>query len=202
LFLQALGDSSVLLRVSDDIQQAFIAKLTIEWLPDKRFELLYRGSRDGMTPAAFHDKCDGKGPTLVLIAGQSAGQPVCVFGGYAGKSWEYASVREDFKVIDARDSFLFAVLNPFGDGIVKMAVNEGSECAGEAMKCHADWGPWFYFGFAVRSSIASSTAIFDEMSSCNLRSDGTFCDSLGRSNATFTGSVSFAPIEIEVWSVC
>jgi hypothetical protein len=203
LFLQALGDSSVLLRVSDDIQQAFIAKLTTEWLPDKRFELLYRGSHDGMTAAAFHDKCVGKGPTLVLVAGQSEGQPVCVFGGYAGKSWERGpEIGWETKGIDARDSFLFTVLNPFGDGIVKMAVNERSEYAGEAMQCHAGLGPWFGSGFLVRSSSVSPTAVFDERSGCRLVSGGTFGDPLGRGHNTFTGAERFRPLEIEVWPVC
>jgi hypothetical protein len=201
LFLQALTDSSVLSRVSDDIRRTFIAKLTAEWLPDKRFELLYRGSRDGMTPAAFLDKCDGKGPTLVLITGQSEGQPVCVFGGYAGQSWERGPQR-GAKAVGARDSFLFTVLNPFGDGIVKMAVNEGSGAADRAMLCHAGWGPVFGNGFGVWNSGRSPTAVFDETSGCWLRSEATYDDPLGRGRSTFTGAYNFKPLEIEVWSVC
>jgi hypothetical protein len=205
-FLQALTDSSVLLRVSDEVCCDFIAKLATEWLPDKRFELLYRGSHDGMTAAAFHDKCDGKGPTLVLVAGQSAGQPVCVFGGYAGKSWERGPESGwEAKAIDARDSFLFTVLNPFGDGIVKMAVNERSWYAGMAMMCHAGRGPLFGFGFVVASSSLSlaPTAVFDdERSDCGVWSEGTFDDPLGRGDDTFTGAEHFRPLEVEVWSVC
>ena len=30
------------------------------------FNLLYRASRDGNTVAAFHEKCDNKGPTIVI----------------------------------------------------------------------------------------------------------------------------------------
>jgi hypothetical protein len=201
----------VLARVEDAaVRRDFIAKLTTEWLP-KPFvfglrkqvgELLYRGSRDGMTAAAFHDKCDGKGPTLVLVAGQSKGKPVCVFGGYAGKSWERGPESGAAKAIYARDSFLFTVLNPFGDGIVKMAVNERSESVGEAMLCHAGRGPWFDCGFVVGSSSESPTAVFDERSYCGLRSEGTFGDPLGRGYKTFTGATYFRPFEIEVWSVC
>jgi hypothetical protein len=203
-FLQALATCSVLSHVSDDVHLEFIAKLTTEWLPDKRFELLYRGSRDGMTAAAFHDKCDGKGPTLVLVAGQSEGQPVCVFGGYAGKSWERGSDNafQSGTKIDARDSFLFTVLNSFGDGIVKMAVNERSEYAGRAMRCHACWGSLFGCGFGVRSSSWSPTAVFDEWSACWLSSGGTFGDPLGRGIKAFTGAGNFRPLEVEVWSVC
>jgi hypothetical protein len=201
-FLQALATCSVLSHVSIGVRRDFITKLTAEWLPDKRFELLYRGSRDGMTAAAFHDKCDGKGPTLVLVTGQSAGQPVCVFGGYAGKSWERGPESGWAKYIDARDSFLFTVLNPFGDGIVKMAVNERSVHAGEAMLCHACCGPWFGGGFDVGNSTVSPTAVYDETSRCWLWPIGTFGDALGRGDNTFTGAFNFRPLEIEVWSVC
>jgi hypothetical protein len=199
-----LAHSSVLVHVSDDVHLEFIAKLTTEWLPDKRFELLYRGSRDGMTPAVFHDKCDGKGPTLVLVAGQSAGKPVCVFGGYAGKSWERGPESGAVKVIDARDSFLFTVLNPFGDGTAKMAVNERSWYAGLAMRCHPVCGPWFNCGFVVKcsKSSVSPTAVFDERSYCELFSGGAFGDPLGRAYQTFTGAYDFMPLEVEVWSVC
>jgi hypothetical protein len=197
-----LVGGSVLSHVSDDIRNDFIVKLSTEWLPDKRFELLYRGSRDGMTPAAFHEKCDGKGPTLVLVAGQSAGQPVCVFGGYAGESWESAPESVLPKYVDARDSFLFTVLNPFGDGIVKMAVNERSCYAGEAMVCHAGWGPWFGYGFAVKSPSVSPTAVFDDWSWCWPRSFGAYGDPLGRGHNSFTGAGNFRPLEVEVWSVC
>jgi hypothetical protein len=200
--LQMLVDGSVLSHVSDDIRNDFIVKLSTEWLPDKRFELLYRGSRDGMTAAAFHDKCDGKGPTLVLVAGQSKGKPVCVFGGYAGKSWESAPESVLPKYVDARDSFVFTVLNPFGDGIVKMTVNEESEYAGKAMQCHAGLGPWFGSGFVVRSSSGSPTAVFDEGSWCVLRSVGAYGDPLGRGHNSFTGAGNFRPLEVEVWSVC
>jgi hypothetical protein len=204
--LQALAGSSVLLHVSDGKYRDFIAKLTTEWLPDKRFELLYRGSRDGMTPTSFHDKCDGEGPTLVLVAGQSEGQPVCVFGGYAGKSWERGrrNVWESASTIDARDSFLFTVLNSFGDGIVKMAVNEASRHAGKAMQCHAGLGPVFSGGFVLRSSSCSPTAVFDdeEECRCELVSGNTFADPLGRCSDTFSGAYYFKPLEIEVWSVC
>jgi hypothetical protein len=200
--LQALADSSVLPHVSDDTRRDFIAKLTTEWLPDKRFELLYRGSRDGMTAAAFHDKCDDEGPTLVLVAGQSARKPVCVFGGYAGKSWERGPDSGEANGIDSCDSFLFTVLNPWCDGSVKMPVNEGSRYAGEAMQCHAGRGPWFNGGFVVKSSSAASTAVFDEWSFCGLYSGFTFGDPLGRGSRTLTGAECFTPLEVEVWSVC
>jgi hypothetical protein len=202
LFPQALGDSSVLPCVRDHIRHDFIVKLATEWLADKRLVLLYRGSCHSMTAAAFHGKCDGKGPTLVLIAGQSVGQPVCVFGGYAGKSWERGPDRGEANGIDSCDSFLFTVANPFGDGIVKMTVNEESRYhANNAMMYDAVDGPVFGCGFAVANSSGSPTEVFDESCGCGLMAGGTFGDPLGRGYNTFTGSTFFVPLEIEVWSV-
>jgi hypothetical protein len=204
--LQGLpGGSTVLSRVEDvAVRREFITKLTTEWLP-KPFigrrkqvgELLYRGSRDGMTPAAFHEKCDGKGPTLVLVAGRSEGQQVCVFGGYAGKAWDSRGY-----FVDARDSFVFTVLNPFGDGIVKMPVNERSGYySGQAMHCDAGQGPSFGCGFVVKRLGMSPTEVFSGWSSCALESGGTFGDPLGRGKKTFTGAYRFMPLEVEVWRV-
>jgi hypothetical protein len=147
-----------------------------------------------MTAAAFHGSCDGKGPTLVLVAGQSEGRPVCVFGGYAGKSWDSSS-----GYADARDSFLFTVVNPFGDGIVKMPVNKGGGDAGKAMWCRAAFGPSFGCGVFVKSLSGSPTAVFDGTSYCSLLSGSTFGNPLGRGDKTFTGAWEFTPLEIEVW---
>ena len=122
-----------------------------------------------------------------------------MFGGYAGKSWEGP---EDRKIIDARDSFLFTVLNTFGDGIVKMPVNESSRYADEVMRCHAGWGPVFGYGFGVWNSSWSPTAAFDDWSCCDLWSGGTYGNPLHRGYDTFTGNEHFTPLEIEVWSVC
>jgi hypothetical protein len=50
-----------------------------------RLELLYSARRDGGTPAAFHQKCDGRGPTFTVIrCGDERGT---IVGGWAGESW-------------------------------------------------------------------------------------------------------------------
>eukprot|EP01084_Bolivina_argentea_P313411 542754_1 len=52
-------------------------------LSDKRWSLLYRGSRDGFTANVFHNKCDGKAKTLSIIRTDSNN----VFGGFASVPW-------------------------------------------------------------------------------------------------------------------
>src|SRR2546423_5181850 len=50
-----------------------------------RFNLLYRASRDGNTNAAFHEKCDNKGPTIVIVKIKDSDQ---IVGGYNPISWD------------------------------------------------------------------------------------------------------------------
>lgn len=46
--------------------------------------LLYRASRDGLTPEAFHSKCDNQGPTLTII--QTDRQ--IIVGAFTTQSWQ------------------------------------------------------------------------------------------------------------------
>ena len=56
------------------------------WLGTNNYRgtLIYKMSRDGNTPAAFHSRCDNQGPTLVIIKSSNTNQ---VFGGYNPQSW-------------------------------------------------------------------------------------------------------------------
>ena len=47
------------------------------------FRLIFRGSKDGFTAAAFHLKCDNKGPTFIIIKSESGK----IFGGYTDIAW-------------------------------------------------------------------------------------------------------------------
>lgn len=48
------------------------------------YQLLYRGTRDGFSAAAFHEKCDMMGPTLILCK-SNLGK---VFGGFTETAWD------------------------------------------------------------------------------------------------------------------
>ena len=57
----------------------------VEWLGTDKLdlELLYRGSENGFEAPLFHQKCDNKGSTLVLIKSENGN----LFGGFTTKSW-------------------------------------------------------------------------------------------------------------------
>ena len=54
-----------------------------EWIGDYKLKLLYRSSEHGYTAESFHEYCDDKGPTLIII--KSSGG--WIFGGYTTQSW-------------------------------------------------------------------------------------------------------------------
>ena len=47
------------------------------------FALLWKGSRDGFTASAFHARCNGRGPTLTVVASTNGN----LFGGYTSLNW-------------------------------------------------------------------------------------------------------------------
>ena len=63
-----------------------------EWLGnDYKWKLLYRASEHDYTSKSFHQYCDDKGPTLVII--KSSGG--WIFGGYTTRSWSGRSIYND-----------------------------------------------------------------------------------------------------------
>src|SRR5207248_10095480 len=64
------------------------------------FNLLYRASRDGNTPEAFHEKCDNKGATIVIVKIKGSEQ---IVGGYNPFDWDSSN---SYKT--TTDSFIFS----------------------------------------------------------------------------------------------
>ena len=53
----------------------------------KKLELLYRATEHNGLGSIFHQKCDGKTPTIVIIHSKNN----YIFGGFTEKSWSYCS---------------------------------------------------------------------------------------------------------------
>ena len=104
---------------SDIIMNWTKTKQLIEWLPNAKRsskpELLYRASRDGWTAKGFHDKCDGKGATIVVVKSSDG----YVFGVYTDVSWTSHS-SGSFK--SSLVSFLFSLKCHADLGPVKMGI--------------------------------------------------------------------------------
>ncbi|GBB93431.1 hypothetical protein RclHR1_05330011 [Rhizophagus clarus] len=69
------------------------------------FNLLYRASRDGDTAAAFHEKCDNKGSTIVVAKITNSEQ---LIGGYNSLYWDSSS-----SYMSANGSFIFSFTDKY-----------------------------------------------------------------------------------------
>ena len=77
----------ILLRGSTILLDTQYDKFLKEWLGNEyKWKLIYRASEHGYTAESFHEYCDDKGPTLVVI--KSSGG--WIFGGYTTQSWKSA----------------------------------------------------------------------------------------------------------------
>ncbi len=77
-----LKNPSELLPNTKIVSQQYDSYLK-EWTGDYQWKLLYRASEHGYTAKSFHECCDNKRPTLVVI--KSSGG--WIFGGFTTQSW-------------------------------------------------------------------------------------------------------------------
>ncbi|RIA82799.1 hypothetical protein C1645_834779 [Glomus cerebriforme] len=102
-----------------------------EYIPYK-FNLLYRASRDGNTNVAFHEKCDNKGATIVIVKVANSKQ---IVGGYNPLSWDSSN-----KWISTYDSFVFSFTDENDLSITKVGYSYGDTYS---IGCHSNNGPIF-----------------------------------------------------------
>ncbi len=77
-----LKNPSELLPDTQIVNQQYDAILR-KWIGNYKWELLYRASEHEYSVESFHEYCDDKGPTLIVI--KSSGG--WIFGGYTTQSW-------------------------------------------------------------------------------------------------------------------
>ena len=90
-------------------------------------ELLYRKSRDGDSYDTFHQLCDDKGKTLILIQGTEN----FIIGAYTPINWNNYS--GEWLMDD--ETFLFSLTNN--------KIYRKSELSTKSIYCSKDCGPWF-----------------------------------------------------------
>ena len=69
------------------VNQQYDSKLR-EWTGDYKWKLLYRASEHQYSAESFHEYCDNKGSTLIIIKSNGG----WIFGGYTTKSWDGESI--------------------------------------------------------------------------------------------------------------
>jgi hypothetical protein len=159
----------------------------------KRFNLLWRGSRDRFTAREFHRRCDGRANTLTLIEDTKGN----VFGGFTPVEWE--SDRDGkLKGDDSQCSFLFALRNPHGVPPRKFALR--AEKRERAILCNSAYCSIFgsngdiYVSNNCNANRGSYTHIGTRYSNTTYANDTAFAD-------FFTGALYFTVNEIEVFEI-
>ncbi|RGB29040.1 hypothetical protein C1646_818739 [Rhizophagus diaphanus] len=112
--------------------------LFANWIDRKHkfcnFVLLYRASRDGKTATAFHNKCDNKGATIVVVKIKNSEQ---IAGGYNPFSWESSGKNKSTK-----NSFIFTFKDKNNFQSANVANSKGDQYS---VRCRSHCGP--YFGY-------------------------------------------------------
>jgi len=162
----------------------FLNKLN-EWTGCKGMELIFRGTSDGMTNTAFHNKCDNKGETITLIKNEKGN----IFGGYASIPWTSANNI----YYSAPESFIFTLSNIYNIEPTKFpSKNDQKE-----VKHNSGYGPAFGNGH----DLAVYADILNNGGWSNF--PDTYPDILGKGRTIFTGNSNntFKIKEIEVFKI-
>jgi hypothetical protein len=150
--------------------------------------LLYRGSRDGFESEVFHERCDGKSPTVTIVRTAEG----YVFGGYTPVPW----AADGGNLPDpSLQTFLFSLKNPYDFPPKKFALKGDQKSF--AIYCNRRYGPSFGGGFD-----------FVLCSGCDAQSKNatnfgySYENDTGRDGKLFlAGSPTFRVEELEVFSV-
>jgi hypothetical protein len=158
----------------------------------KRFNLLWRGSRDGFGAAEFHHRCDGRVNTLTLIQDTDEN----VFGGFTPVKWESRYIGSE-KGDDSLRSFLFTLKNPHGVPARKFPLTTGKKQ--RAIFCYCPIGPQFGDG-DIRVSDNSNANAGSWTHFGTRYHKGAYTNDISVKDF-FTGAVNFTVNEIEVFEI-
>jgi len=100
---------------NNERKKEYINKI-LEWSGYKSMELIYRGTRDGMTSNDFHNKCDNKGKTICLFLNDKDN----IFGGYSSIPWTNNGGDKT-----SNDCFLFTLSNIYNTEPTKFPYDKG-----------------------------------------------------------------------------
>ena len=152
-----------------------------EWTEGKNIELLYRGTRDGMAASIFHNKCDNKGPTIILAKNDKGN----IFGGYASMDWKGSNGNYH----SAPDSFLFTLTNIYNTSPIKFPNSD----INNSIYDEGCYGPIFgkgydiFFGFSSYQHISYFPKSYEDI--------------LGKGYSIFTGDTNSNYINLREFEV-
>ena len=143
--------------------------LIYEWAGCKNMQLLYRGTKDGMTSKHFHEICDNQGKTITLYRNIKG----YIFGGFASIPWS----TEGGTWKSAPESFVFTLTNAFDIKPTKLSSKHDENQYKEVFH-NKNYGPTFGNDFGLYSDFTKNGWAFKFK---------TYEDISGKSNSLLTG---------------
>ena len=145
-----------------------------------KYQLIYRGSRDGMNTSSFHQKSNGISPTISIIKTTKGFK----FGGYTEKTWENNSYGISMK--DDK-SFVFSL------NYMKIYNHIQGKDAIVHNNC---FGPSFYYCFYSYNKFNGNSNYTYDKNNCN-----NYYSGFERDYELTNGDYNFSIKEIEVFKV-
>jgi len=147
-----------------------------EWA-NRKWKLIFRGSRDGQNASSFHSNCNNKGPTVTVIKSK-AGK---IFGGFVDKPWTSSG-----SYLSTNNAWIFSVTEK-----KKYEQNDPNTYSQYGAYDNSSYGPTFGGGHDIY--LANDWT--SNSNYCN-RHSYNFPD-----NTTLTGGYNFSVEEVEVYSL-
>jgi hypothetical protein len=153
---------------------------------NRKWKLLYQGSRDGFGSSHFHGKCDNQSNTLTIIETTTG----FIFGGFTPAAWDSSG---GYKSDNSQTSFLFSLKNPRNSSPQRFRLSNVSN----AIYCHSIYGPVFGNGCDI---VVWNGCNANTNSNSNFGT-GYVNDTGIAGNQVFTGERNFTVKEIEVFAI-
>ncbi len=163
---------------SDTLQNALKSLIGFE---NKKFVLIYRGSRDGFRGYNFHTHCNGVNDTLTVVKTVDGN----IMGGFAAKDW----TSENIYVYDPQ-AFIYSLVNPYNS-----PVKNGPITASSANQLYTGetYGPtWGNHDLHIADNCNQITNSYVESNSFTSPAQGT--------RQTVYSARNFLVAEIEVYA--
>jgi hypothetical protein len=159
----------------------------------KRYELLYRGSRDGFDSVNFHNRVDGHSHTIILIETTKG----YIFGSYIVCCWDSSN---SWKGDNSVQSFIFTLKNPHNLSPHKFPLK--AEMKGYAMWCFPTTC-MIWIGNTAAICISDGCNVNNK--SCTATWDiqsASYANDTGLDGCTlFTGEKNFTVKELEIFEL-
>ncbi|CAF0961162.1 unnamed protein product [Rotaria sordida] len=153
---------------------------------NQQWVLIYKASCNGFDTNAFNSRCNHQGPTMTIIQSKNN----YLFGGYTAIPW----TSDNYSYRNDATAFLFTLTNPHNIPPTKYIINPNK--TQYAVYHRHDYGPTFGSGHDIFLTNASNSNILNYT-----EFPGSYLDTTGKGNATFTGARNFTVCDIEVFKL-